>query len=162
MLGFAFADCVACPVGEGHVFFCRVCALVYDFCCSLAVGSPVHFILYCCEKELRCLGSRIVVDAGGVDVQYFAPEDFFRGAYVPDACQQLFEVVATARLLEPVVVEGKTLDDKFLQCLGRPYTKLRCLIAVYPISNSNDGVKVILSGLVTFAIKSSCFQNGNN
>ena len=32
-------------------------------------------------------------------------------AYVPDAGKQLFEVVATARLLEPVVVDGKALDD---------------------------------------------------
>src|SRR5664279_5642018 len=58
------------------------------------------------REALRGFGPRIVVDAGGVDLEHLPPEHLLRRPDVADACEQLVEVVAAAAPLEALVVQG--------------------------------------------------------
>jgi len=95
-------------------------------CRSTGHGFSIIFFLNFsyCEKLPAEVGVGIIVDAGSINIEHFAPENLFRGTYVPDAGKQLIEIVASARLLEPFVVQDKSFDDIFPQVLGRPYAKL--------------------------------------
>ena len=54
---------------------------------SMAMRGPVHLVLDGLEEPGRCLDRRVVVDAGGVDIQYLAPEHLLGGTDVADAAE---------------------------------------------------------------------------
>ena len=89
----------------------------------MAVGRPVHLVLDYGEKLPAYVRVGVVVDAGGINVEDLTPEYLFRRTDVPDAGQQLIEIVAAPGLLEPFVIECEALDNIFPQALGGPDTK---------------------------------------
>ncbi len=91
----------------------------------------MHLVLYRCKEPLRGVCPGIIVDTGGINIQHLAPEHFFRGTDIPDACQQFVEIVPTADPLEPVIVHGKPLDDELTQSLRSPDAKLGAPMGLY-------------------------------
>jgi len=95
--------------------------------------------LFCtvAKNRLDAFGARIVVDAGGVDLEHLAPEDFLGRADVADTFEQLVEVVPSSAL-QPLVVHGETLDDVVLQATGRPLAKLGAAMRSDPVAHGDD------------------------
>ena len=150
-------------LGDGHVGLARArrrpsssapcCGLVGvgaggdDLGGRVAVRRPVHLVLHGLEEELRGLGARVVVDAGGVDVEHLPPEDLLRRADVADAGEQLVEVVAAAGPLEPLVVQGEALDEVLAQPLRRPDAELRAAVGLHAVADGDDDVEVVVLDL---------------
>ena len=67
-------------------------------------------------------------------------------------CQQLFEVVAAARLLEPIIVEGKALDYELAQPLCCPDAELRATMGFYTVADRDDDLKVVVLRVIDFSI----------
>lgn len=44
---------------------------------------------------------------------------------------------------QSLIVQHKSLDDEFLQLLGRPNAELRGRIAVHPISYGDDSIQIV-------------------
>ncbi len=103
----------------------------------------MHLVLDDGKKPARHIRVRVIVDARGVDIEHLAPKNLFRGANIPNACQQFIEIVAPARLFEPIVVQGKTFDDVLPQPLGGPYTELGAAMGFDPVTHGNDDIQII-------------------
>jgi hypothetical protein len=122
---------------------------------SVAVGGPVHLVLDGGEELPREVRVRVVIDARGVDVEHLAPEDLLGRADVPDAGEQLVEVVAAASLLEPLVVQRESLDQVLPQALGSPDAKLRAAMALDTITDRDDDVEVVVESVILFTVGGS-------
>ena len=107
----------------------------------MAVGGPVHLVLDGDEEPLRGLDARVVVDAGGVDVEDLAVKDLLGGADVPDPREELVEVVGGAgagRVLEALVVEDEALDDELAEVGGRPLAELDAARGAHAVADGED------------------------
>jgi hypothetical protein len=122
----------------------------------------VHLVLHGLEEELRAVGVLVVVDAGGIDVEDFPPENALGRADVADAVDQLIEVVAAARLLEAFVVHREALDDVFAEPLRGPDAELRAAERLDPVAHRDDHVEVVVVHLIGLAIRGSCCKFCNN
>ena len=103
----------------------------------------MHFILDNLKKLARNVRIRIVVDARSIDIEHFAPKEFFRRADILDAGEQFVKVVAPAHLLEPFVIQRKAFDDVFAQTLASPNPELCTPKRFYPVSDRNNHIQVI-------------------
>lgn len=80
-------------------------------------------------------------------------------------CLQFIEIIPAENLfalLEPLVIQHETLDDELPEHFRSPDTELSSLIAVHPVAHGDDGVQVLVTSGLFFAVGGSCFQNGNN
>jgi len=109
----------------------------------MAMGRLVHLVPDHLEKFPGSFGIGIVVNTGGVNFQHLAPEELFRGPDIPDAGQQLIEIISSTRLFEPFVVQGEPLDDIFPQSLGGPLPEPGGDVAFDPVSNGDNGVRIV-------------------
>ena len=92
------------------------------------------------EKFLSDLGTRVVVHRRPENVGDLPVEPLLRGADVPDALEQLIEVVRAqaAAFLEPLVVHDESLDQVLPQPLGGPAPELRPPVGPHPIADRQD------------------------
>ncbi len=104
----------------------------------------MHLVLHRLEEQQRRVGLRVVVDAGGVDVEHLPPEDSLAATDVADAGEQFLEVVAASGPLEPLVIHREALDEVFAQPLGRPDAELRAAKRADAVADGQYGVKVIV------------------
>jgi len=84
---------------------------------------------------------------------------------IADSRQLLFKIILTENIIknfQPLVIHCKTLDDIFLQALGRPDAEMGRLGGIDPVPDGNNRVKVIKFCLITFPVFGSMFQNGTN
>ncbi len=94
------------------------------------------------KKRCEASGTRVVVDARGVDVQHLPPEDLLRRADVADAREQLVEVVRRpAGLLQALVVQREALDEVLPQALRRPDAGTGCRAWIDPVAHGDDGTR---------------------
>ena len=108
---------------------------------------------------------RIIIDTAlRVYICYFLVEPSLAGTNLSDPFQQFFKIVLAEAftLLEAFIVENKSLDDKFPERFCGPDAELRSLIGIYPVSDSNDRIKVVELGFVILAITGSYSKNSNN
>jgi hypothetical protein len=90
----------------------------------------------------------LVVDAGRVDVEDLLVEPPLGRADLPDALEQLVEVVAmtwSGRILEPLVVHGEALHQVLAEQCRRPLPELRASVASDAEADSEDRVEVVVT-----------------
>ena len=80
------------------------------------------------------------------------------GADLPDALQQLIEVILAegAAILHHFVVEDEALLDVLFERFRRPLTEAGGLFGVDPVAHGNDGVEIVVLGLIVLPICGSC------
>lgn len=110
---------------------------------GLSMGGVVQLVLHDLEEPGGLFGRRVVVDAGGVQVDHLAVEDFFAAADVADALQQLPPVAAAAQLLQLGVVHGDAFDQILTQPGGGPDAELGGDTALGPVADGDDEVEVV-------------------
>ena len=122
----------------------------------------MNLVLYFFEELNRnfCLG--VVVDAGGVDFQNLTIKHFFGSTDVTDAFQQLFEISATAQILQPFIVQRKALAHIFLQDASCPDAELCASFGFDTITNRNNDVKIVEFDLIGLSVCGSCCKFCNN
>ena len=125
---------------QAHVGFAAVCAVKNLFCRCLTVSGPVHFILDGFEEKDGGFCPRVIIHAGGVNVQDFAPEHFFRRANIADAIHQLIKIVAAASLFQKLIIHGKSLDEVFFQHRIGPNSELSTAQRLHAIAHRDDDI----------------------
>ena len=100
----------------------------------------MHFILNGFEEKDGGFRPRVIVHAGGVNVQDFAPEHFFRRANIADAIHQLIKIVAAASLLQKLIIHGKALDEVFFQHGIGPNSELSTAQRLHAIAHRDDDI----------------------
>jgi len=150
------------PTGQAHVRFGSVRAPGNHLRRRLAVDGPVHLVLHGGEELLGRFLAWVVVNARGVDVEHLAPKHLLQGPDVPDARQQLLEVIAPAAALEPLVVQGEAFDDILPQPLRGSDAKLRAPMRFHPVADRDDDIEIVVLDLVRLAISRSCCKFCNN
>ena len=118
----------------------------------MSVGGEMHLVLDCLEELLCGFCPRVIVYAEGIDFQNLAVEDFFRGADVPDACQEFIKVVAAAGSFQEVVVHGKTFDKVLAQYLRGPDAELDSTVRIDSVADTDDYIEVVVCHIIVFAI----------
>ena len=78
---------------------------------------------------------RVVVHAGGVDVQHFAPEHLLRRADIADARQELFEIPSIVTALEALIIQQYAFAQVGLELLRGPTAELRASVRLRPVAN---------------------------
>jgi hypothetical protein len=108
-------------------------------------GNGEHQLVLDGGKErFGGLGGAVVVGAAGFEeVADLLVEPLFRGADVADAPQQLVKIVEPARLLQPGVVQHKTLDQELAQHGGRPAAELAAARAADAVADRQNGVEIV-------------------
>ena len=96
----------------------------------MSVSGEVHLVLDCLEELLRGFCSRVIVYAECIDFQNLAIEYLFRGADVPNACQEFVKVIASAGALQKIVVHGKAFDKVLAQYLRGPDAELHAAVGI--------------------------------
>lgn len=126
----------------------------------------VELILHRGEK-LLCDGAfHIVVGAAlGIDVRDFLVESSLAGPDVPDTLQLFLEIILAEKVLrlpQPCVIHHIAFDDELFQHPVRPNAEHGRLFGVHTIPHGDNGVQIIIVGLITFSVRRSCFHFGNN
>lgn len=88
-----------------------------------------------------------VVDRQRIDVCNLLVESPLAGSDFADALEQFVKVVLAKdllSLLQALVVEHEAFDNELPQRLGGPDAKLRGLIAVHSVADSDNGVEVVV------------------
>jgi hypothetical protein len=86
----------------------------------------------------------VVVDAaGGEHVAHLLVEALLGRPDVPDAVEQLVEVVGCAGILEPAVVEHEALDEVLAQDGGRPLPEVHGVRAGDAVADGEHHVQVV-------------------
>ena len=160
------------PGGQSHVFLVAVGMSVDDFCGSLACNGIVEFILH---HSVKCMSDfRIAVIVNTTlrkNISDLLPNAAFTGPDGADALQQFTEIVlAKGRLtlLQPLIIQCKTLCHVFFQDSRGPDTEMGCPAGVHPIANRNNGVKIVKLSLPCLRLPrhspmlSGYFHFGNN
>ena len=121
------------------------------------MNGPVHLVLHGLKEQLSHLRPRVVIHARLVNVANLPVKIPLRNPDFPDAPEQFVVIlVFRAALLQPLVVQGKALDDVFAQTLGGPDAELRASMRLHPVADGNNDVQVVKPCLVLLAISGSC------
>jgi hypothetical protein len=110
---------------------------------GLAVGGPVHLVLHDGEELLRSVGARVIIHAGGVDVEHLPPEDALRGTNIADAGEQFVEVAAATGLLQALVVHGEALDEVLFKPGRGPLAELGATRRVNAVADGEDHLQAV-------------------
>ena len=81
---------------QPHELLPGVCPLEDDLRGGVAVGGIVQLVLHDFEKPHGLRAHRVIVLAGGVEIQHLPVHHLFRGADIPNAVKELFPVVPAA------------------------------------------------------------------
>jgi len=153
------------PGCQSHVDLGGIGGGIDQFRRRLSGDGPVQLVL---NRGEEILGNRrlgIVIRRKGVDIGDLLIKSPLAGPDFPNPLQQFVKIILAEdpfALFEPFIVEHKPLDDELPQRLRGPNAEARGLIAVHPVAHGDDGVEVVVAGLVVFPVSGSCFQNGNN
>ena len=153
------------PGRQAHVNFRGIGGAVNQFRRRLAGDGPMQLVLHRGKKLLRHRRVRLIIHRQRINIRELLVKPPLAGADFPDALQQLVEIILAERLfapLQPLVVHHETLDDEFPERLRGPDAELRGLKTVHPVAHGDDGVEIVITGGIIFAVGGSCFQNGNN
>jgi len=120
-----------------------------------------------CEKPLGNWSVFVIICQECINIGDFLIKPSLAGLDFTYAFQKFIKIIFTEvlSLFEPFVIQYKTFDNEVLQGFGGPDTKLRTLLAVDPVSDCNNDVKVVIfqpSFDVAPALLTNCFQNGNS
>ena len=126
----------------------------------------VELVLHRGEK-LLCDGAfHIVVGAAlGIDVCDFLVESSLTCPDVPDTLQLFLEIILAEKVLrlpQPCVIHHIALDDELFQHPVRPNAEHGRLFGVHTIPHSDNGIQIVVVGLIPFPVCRSCFHFGNN
>ena len=126
----------------------------------------VELILHRGEK-LLCDGAfHIIVGAAlRIDVRDFLVESSLAGPDVPDTLQLFLEIIFAEKVLrlpQPCVIHHITFDDELFQHPVRPNAEHSRLFGVHTIPHSDNGIQIVIVGLIPFPVRRSCFHFGNN
>ena len=123
----------------------------------LAVHGEVHLVLNRGKETLGGCCGRVVIQRGGVDVRDFLVELALGEPDFPDlfelALEELIRQVAPA--LEAFGIHGPALDGVVLDDLVSPLAKLDGALVLDFEANGDDGLQVVVLGLVGLAIGGS-------
>jgi hypothetical protein len=150
---------------QTHIRLPGVGATVDNLGGSVTVRGVVHLVLHDPEVQRRLVSLRVVIDAGGVQVEQLPVEDLLRGADVEDAGKQFPPVPTTARLLEQSVVHGEALAQVLLEHVGRPNPELCGNPAADAITNRQDHIKAVVGEVsrhLAPALESNCSEIPNS
>src|SRR5690606_18761713 len=131
----------------------------------MTCDCPMQLVLYRFKKSMGDLRIFGVVNATlFVDISYFEVESALTGPDLSDAIQKFIEIILSepTSLLQAFIIQYKAFNNEFAQHLSGPDSKLGGLIAIDPVTDCNDCIKVVKGGQVTFPIGGSCFHFGNN
>jgi hypothetical protein len=134
------------PGLQAHLRLRSVCPLRDKLCRRFAGDGPVQLVLHSLEKRLRDLGIAVVVDAALlIDVGDLEIEAPLASPDGPDALQQVVKIILAKplSLLQTLIVEYESFDQKLPEHLSRPDAKLRRLTAVDPVADGDDGVEIV-------------------
>ena len=128
---------------------CMVSSGMDDFCSSMSGNRIVKPILYHCVKIFCCRSQTIVVDAAfGIDIGNLLPDTTLARTNRTYPLQEFTKIVTPENiiaLLQAVIVENKTLPDKFIKNLCRPLAKKCSTLAINTIPNTNNSIKIVKS-----------------
>lgn len=96
---------LSAPRCQSQVRLRGIGSLVDNLGGNVSVCSPVHLVLHGLEEKRGGFHRRVVVDAGGVDVEYLSPEDSLRRPNIADTGQQFLEVCSAPGIFEPGIVQ---------------------------------------------------------
>lgn len=117
----------------------------------------VKLILHRGEKLLCDRAFHIVVGAApGIDVCDFLVKSSLAGPDVPDTLQLFLEIIFAEKVLrlpQPHVIHHIAFNDEVFQHPVRPNAEHRRFFGVYPISHSDDGIQIIIFGLIPFSVR---------
>jgi hypothetical protein len=129
--------------------------------CGVAVGGEVNLVLHQLEEGLGFRCARVVVHAGGVEVEHLPVKHLLAGANVADALQKLAPIAAAARLLQQLVIHGEALDEILAQHPQGPAAEKRAAQGLDPVTDRDDHVQVVVLGVVIFAVSGSSSEIPN-
>ena len=109
-------------------------------------------ILFCTVAKNCCdmLRVRRVVHARRVNIEHLLVEAPLGRADVPDALQQLVEVILlplARRVLQPLVVHGEALHQILAQARRGPLAELRAAMAAHAVADGENGVQIVVLDL---------------
>src|SRR3989338_3241243 len=138
----------------------------------LAGDGKVQFILHGGEKLFGDFLIWIIVSTAlGVNVSDFLIKPPLTGANIANAGKLLFKVVSAKnlpRIFQSLIIHGKALDDVLFEDLCGPYSEMRGLLGVYPITHGNNGIEVVKLDRIRLCLSingpmlSGMFQNGTH
>ena len=110
----------------------------------MSVGGEMHLVLDSLKELLRGFCPWVIVYAEGINLQNLAVEDLFRGADVPDTCQEFIKVVAATCAFQEVIVHGKAFDQVLAQYLCGPNAELHAPMGIDSVADTDDNIEVVV------------------
>ena len=131
------------------------------FILPLMMGDRIMELVLHRGEKLLCDGAfHIVVGAAlGIDVRDFLVKSSLAGPDVPDALQLFLKIILAEKVLrlsQPCVIHHITFDDELFQHPVCPNAEHSRLFGVYPIPHSDNGIQVVIVGLIPFSVRRSC------
>ena len=135
---------ISLPGKQAKIRVCRVGAGGNQFGCGLLRYGVDQQVLHRGKEKLGGFVGLVVVAAEGKQVAHFLIEALFRGPNIADAAQHLVEVIrAAVRVLQPLVVHDKALDQILFQHGGGPAAKLHATRRAHAVADGENGVEVV-------------------
>lgn len=128
-----------------------------NFGSGVAMDGKVQLILHGSEETFGGSSGGIIINLGGVDVGDFLvalPLTQANLAYLGELPLEEF-VGEVAALLQAFRVHRPALNRVVFDDLARPFAELHGALIFNFEANGNDGLKVVVLGLVVFAVRSS-------
>ena len=112
---------------QSHKRFLGIDTFVNDLGSGMAMGSIMQFVLDNLEEQAGGFCTRVIVNAGGIDIKHLAIKHLFRRTDVPDAVEQFLPITAAAKVFQPFVIHGESFYDILMQPLCGPLPEARAL-----------------------------------
>lgn len=109
----------------------------------MAGDGVEDLVLHLSKEDLGLPLAGLVVAAEGEEVAHLLVETLLRGADLPDAGEQLVEVVPAARVLQPLIVHEEAFHQKLPQMGGRPLAELGATRGADPVTDGEDEVEIV-------------------
>lgn len=147
------------PGGQSHIRLGAVDAGMNNLRSSLTGDGKVKFILHGGKKLFGNFFVRVIIGTAlSIDIGDLLIKAPFTGADVPNPFQLFFKIVfpkIVLRIFQPLIIHGKALDDVFFEHLGGPDPEMGRLFGIDSIAYGDDGIEVVVFGLVGFTVGGS-------
>ena len=106
----------------------------------------MQLVLYLGKERFGCRSVLFVVDPGGIYVGDFLVKAALAEPYFPDLFKQALKIVLAKKgpVSHALFVQHITLYGKFAQNLGGPLPELRRPNGVYPVTDQNYSVEIVM------------------
>lgn len=125
-----------------------------EFCSCVPVNGKVHLVLYCLKEHAGCLGILIVIKRRCVQICDLLIELPFAQPYLPNLFKLPLEVFVRKHMpfFQAFHVHCPALNGMVFHDLTRPFVELHGTLIIDLEADGNDGLQVIVFGVVAFSI----------